>query len=200
MSNRVKAKNKIGRSLVCDLWGRGKGKTGYPGQHGAMRVGKKPTDYGLQLQAKKKLQEYYDRTAKQLRRCFFDAANMKGNTADNLIGILEQHLISIVYHSGIAPTVFAARQIISHKHILVNDKIVTISSYRCQPGDVIQVRDRAKEMPLILESIQHADRIPDYLDVDPKNLTVKFLSIPKPTDVPYPVVMEPNLVIEFFSR
>ena len=171
-----------------------------PGQHGARR--KKLTDFGIQLREKQKLKGYYgDVTEKQFRRTFDEAARRKGDTSENLIGLLESRLDAIVYRLNFVPTVFAARQLVNHKHVLVNGRTVNIPSYRCKPGDIIQLRDKAKGMALVMEALEKMEReVPEYLTLDPKNASGEFIRLPVLDDVPYPVQMNPNLVVEFYSR
>lgn len=126
---------------------------------------------------------------------------MKGSTSEGLIGLLERRLDAVVYRAKFVPTVFAARQFVSHGHVSVNGRRVTIPSYRIRVGDVIELREKAKQMALVLESIKSAERdIPDYIDADHGKMTVKLARVPALSDVPYPVQMEPNLVVEFYSR
>jgi len=205
MSKRIQTKFKINRRLGVNLWGRSKsplarGKETPPGQHGARR--KKPSDFGTQLSAKQKLKGYYGNIGeKQFRRIFDEAVRRRGDTSENMIELLERRLDAVVYRLKLAPTPFAARQIINHGHIQVNGKRVNIGSYRVSDGDLISVRARSKDMALIMEATQSAERdVPEYLEVDHKELKGKFIRAPKLADVPYPVQMEPNLVIEFYSR
>lgn len=204
MSRRTNAKHKIERRLGVNLWGTSKSPVNTrnyaPGQHGHNR--KKPTDYGVQLLAKQKLKGYYGNlTERQFRRIYQLASKMRGDTSQNIIGLLERRLDAVVYRMKFAPTVFAARQLINHKHVLVNGKIVNIASCLVKTGDVIEIRDRAKDNAGILASVQSAERdFPTYMEVDAAGLKGTFVSIPKLEDVPYPVVMEPNIVIEYYSR
>lgn len=206
MSKRLATKYKISRSLGVNLWGRAKDAFNVrnygPGQHGP--AGKRPiiSDYGKQLRAKQQLKKYYGNiTEKQFRRIYTEAARRKGDTGENLISLLESRLDAVVYRANFAPTVFSARQLISHKHITVNGKKVNIASYRVSVGDVIEVKEKSRQMPLIMEAVQVMEReVPSYLDFNAKNMSAKFLRLPILEDVPYPVVMEPNLVVEFYSR
>lgn len=188
-----------------NIWGRAKSSFNTnqtrPGQHGAR--GKKPTDFGLQLMAKQKLKGYYANIGeKQFRTIFKKASNMKGDTAQNLIGLLESRLDAIIYRMKFVPTPFAARQFVNHCHILVNGKRVNIPSYVVKPGDTIEIREKSKSIPMVLEAMQSAERsIPDYLSVDEAHPHKgKYVRTPTFEEVPYPVRMEPNLVIEFYSR
>ena len=205
MSKRTSAKYKIDRRMGENIWGRPKSPVNRreygPGQHGQRRKGKL-SDFGLQLRAKQKLKGYYgDLTEKQFRRIYGEAERVKGDTGENLIGLLESRLDAVVYRSKFVPTIFAARQFVNHGHVRVNGKKVNIPSYRVREGDVVEVRDRSKQMALILEAVQLPERdVPDYLDVDHSKLVAKFVRTPALGDVPYPVVMEPNLVVEFYAK
>ena len=204
MSKRHSAKYKIDRRLGENLWGRPKSPVNQrqygPGQHGQRRK-QKISDFGLQLRAKQKLKGYYGNlTEKQFSRTYDEAARRKGNTSENLIALLESRLDAIVYRAKFTPTPFAARQFVNHGHVQVNGKRVNIASYRVKPGDVVQVRERSRNMALVLEALQSAERdIPDYVEVDPKAMTAKFIRTPELAEVPYPVKMEPNLVVEFYA-
>ncbi len=204
MSKRISAKYKLDRRVGENVWGRPKSpfnKRDYkPGMHGQARKGKL-SDFGLQLMAKQKLKGYYGSiTEKQFRRIFTEAARRKGNTAENLIGLLECRLDALVYRAKFVPTIFAARQFVNHGHVKVNGVRTNIPSYRLRPGDVVEIRDRSKNMALVLEALQLAERdIPDYVEVDPKAMTASLLRIPEFAEVPYPCTMEPNLVVEFYS-
>ncbi|WP_019959603.1 30S ribosomal protein S4 [Woodsholea maritima] len=204
MSKRHSQKYKIDRRMGENIWGRPKSPINSrpygPGQHGQRRKGKM-SDFGLQLMAKQKLKGYYGNiTEKQFRRIYDEASRRKGNTAENLIGLLESRLDAIVYRAKLVPTVFAARQFINHGHVKVNGVRTNIPSYRIKPGDVIEVREKSRNMALVLEALESPERdIPDYVDVDAKALKVTFTRIPEFNDVPYPVKMEPNLVVEFYS-
>ncbi len=204
MAKRPQAKTKICRRLGVNLWGRAKNplvRHDYPpGEHGQKR--RKQSDYGLQLAAKQKLRGYYgNMTEKQFRRVYETAVKRRGDTAENMIGLLERRLDAVVYRLNFAPTPFAARQLINHGHILVNGRRVNISSYLVKEGDVIEVRERSRQIPSVLQASQQPERdVPDYLALDPKALKGTFNRVPKAADVPYPVQMEPHLVIEFYSR
>jgi small subunit ribosomal protein S4 len=204
MTKRVQAKSKICRRLGVNLWGRPKNpivRRDYPpGEHGSKR--RKISGYGQQLAAKQKLRGYYgNMTEKQFRRVYQEAIRRRGDTAENMIGLLERRLDMLVYRLNLVPTIFAARQFINHGHLLVNGRRVDIPSYVCREGDVIEVKDSSKQLPMVLESVQHPERdVPDYLSVDYRALKGTFVRTPKLADVPYPVHMEPNLVIEYYSR
>ena len=204
MSKRHSAKYKLDRAMGENLWGRPKSpvnKRSYgPGQHGQRRKSK-VSDFGLQLRAKQKLKGYYGNiTEKQFLRTYEEADRRKGNTSENLIALLESRLDAVVYRCKFVPTVFAARQFVNHGHVLVNGKRVNIASYRVKPGDVVSVRERSRNMALVLEAIQSNERdIPDYLEVDGKGLSAKYIRMPDLAEVPYPVKMEPNLIVEFYA-
>ena len=205
MSKRIEAKFKINRRLGVNLWGRSKsplakGRENPPGQHGARR--KKPSDFGTQLAAKQTLKGYYGNISeKQFRKLYDEAVRRRGDTSENLIELLERRLDAVVYRLKFAPTPFAARQIVNHGHIRVNGKRVNIASYQIKDNDVISIKDKSKDMALILEAAGSGERdVPEYLSVDHKEMKGSFVRAPKLADVPYPVQMEPNLVIEFYSR
>src|SRR4051812_46438501 len=204
MTKRAESKYKINRRLGVNLWGRPKSpinKREYgPGQHGQRR--KKPSDFGTQLMAKQKLKGYYGNIGeRQFRRLYAEAARRKGDTGENLIELLERRLDAVVYRMKLVMTPFAARKFVNHGHILVNGKRVNISSYMVRDGDVIELRNKAKQFALVLEAAQSTERdVPDYLEIDHQAMKGKFVRAPKLADVPYPVQMEPNLVVEYYSR
>ncbi|MGB1026999.1 MAG: 30S ribosomal protein S4, partial [Rhodospirillaceae bacterium] len=171
-----------------------------PGQHGQRR--RKPTDFGVQLMAKQKLKGYYGNISeKQFRRYYAEAVRRKGDTSENLIGILEHRLDAVIYRLKFVPTVFAARQFISHGHIFVNGTKVTVSSFVVKAGDVVEVKEKSRQIPLYMEAIESAERdVPEYLEVDHSKGRGSLIRTPKLEDVPYPAQMEPNLVVEFYSR
>ena len=205
MTKRLKSKHKIDRRLKANLWGRPKSPFNVraypPGQHGQGKKGK-PTDYGIQLQAKQKLKAYYGNiNERQFRNIYRKALSKRGDTTENLIALLESRLDTVVYRAKFAPTVFAARQLINHGHIRVNKKKSNIGSILIKDTDLIEVRDKSKKLVAIEGSIQSKERdIPDYIQLDDKNKSVKLVRIPKFSEVPYPVIMEPSLVIEYYSR
>ena len=204
MTKRLRSKYKINRRLGENLWGRPKSPVNIreygPGEHGQRR--RKPSDYGIQLFAKQRLRGYYGNiTEKQFRRTYHEAVRRRGDTSENLIGLLEQRLDAVVYRMKFVPTVFSARQFVNHGHVSVNGRRVNIPSFRVREGDVIEVGDKSKQMALVLEASDSSERdLPDYIDVDHSKMKGTFLRIPKLADVPYPVQMEPNLVIEYYSR
>tara|TARA_B100001063_G_C16767588_1_gene559619 strand:+ start:2684 stop:3301 length:618 start_codon:yes stop_codon:yes gene_type:complete len=205
MTKRLKSKHKVDRRLKANLWGRPKSpfntRAYPPGQHGQARKGK-PTDYGIQLQAKQKLKFYYGNiNERQFRNIYRKALSKKGDTTENLIALLESRLDTVIYRGKFAPTVFAARQLINHGHIRVNKKKVNIASYLVTETDVIEVREKSKKLNVIDGSIQSKERdVPEYIKLDDKNKSVKLIRVPKFSEVPYPVIMEPSLVIEYYSR
>ena len=205
MTKRTEAKYKLDRRMGENVWGRPKSPVNRreygPGQHGQRRKGKL-SDYGVQLRAKQKLKGYYgDLTEKQFKRIYTEAARVKGDTGENLIGLLERRLDAVVYRAKFVPTVFAARQFVNHAHVLVNGKSVNIPSYRVKEGDVIEVRQKSRQLASVLEAAQSTERdTPDYLEVDHHKMSATFVRQPGLSDVPYPVIMEPHLVVEFYSR
>ena len=205
MSKRHSAKYKIDRRMGENLWGRPKSPVNDrqygPGQHGQRRKGK-VSDFGLQLRAKQKLKGYYaNLTEKQFRRTYDEAARRRGNTSELLIGLLESRLDAVVFRAKFVPTPFAARQFVSHGHVKVNGRRVTIASYLVKPGDVVELKDKSKQLELVVVAVQLAERdVPDYIEVDHTKMTARMTRVPALGEVPYPVQMEPNLVIEFYSR
>lgn len=204
MTKRISAKHKIDRRLGVNLWGRPRSpivrRETRPGQHGQRRG--KLSDFGIQLMAKQRLKGYYGNIGeRQFRRYYQEAIRRKGDNGENLIQLLERRLDAVVYRMKFAPTVFSSRQIINHGHVTVNGKRVNIASYMVKDGDVIELRAKAKQMAAVLASVQLAERdVPDYISVDHKEMKGTFVRAPQFADVPYPVQMEPNLVIEFYSR
>ncbi len=205
MTRRTEAKYKIDRRMGQNIWGRPKSPVNRreygPGQHGQRRKGKL-SDYGVQLRAKQKLKGYYANISeRQFRRIYEEAVRMKGDSGANLIGLLERRLDAIVYRAKFVPTIFAARQFINHGHVKVNGKRVNIPSYRCKVGDLIEVKDKSRQLALVLEATGLAERdVPDYIDADHNKMTARFARVPQIGDVPYAVQMEPNLVVEYYSR
>jgi small subunit ribosomal protein S4 len=205
MTKRLKSKHKVDRRLKVNLWGRPKSpfnsRAYPPGQHGQSRKGK-PTDYGMQLPAKQKLKSYYGNiNERQFRNIYRKALSKRGDTTENLIALLESRLDTVIYRGKFAPTVFAARQLINHGHIRVNKRKVNISSYLVKETDVIEVREKSKKLNVIDGSLQSKERdVPGYIQLDDKNKSVKLVRVPKFSEVPYPVIMEPSLVIEYYSR
>jgi small subunit ribosomal protein S4 len=205
LTKRTSAKHKIDRRMGENIWGRPKSpvnKREYgPGQHGQRRKGKM-SDFGTQLRAKQKLKGYYgDLTEKQFRRIYDEAERQRGDTSELLIGLLERRLDAVVYRAKFVPTIFAARQFVNHGHVTVNGKRVNIASYRVKEGDVVQVRDGSRQLALVLEAIGSPERdVPDYLAVDHSKLTAEFVRTPSLSDVPYPVMMEPHLVVEYYAK
>ena len=204
MSKRHSAKYKIDRAMGESLWGRPKSpvnKRSYgPGQHGQRRKSK-VSDFGLQLKAKQKLKGYYGNiTEKQFARTYAEAARRKGNTSENLIGLLEARLDAVVYRAKFVPTVWAARQFVNHGHVTVNGKKVDIASYRVKADDVVAIKEKSRSMALVLEAQQSSERdVPDYLELGDRGFSVRFVRAPELADVPYPVKMEPNLVVEYYA-
>ena len=204
MTKRLESKYKVCRRLGVNLWGRAKSPTNKreygPGQHGQRR--RKPSDFGNQLQAKQKLRCYYGNiTEKQFQRYYEQAVNVKGDTGENLVGILERRLDAVIYRMKFVPTVFAARQFVSHGHVSVNGVRVTIPSFLVGEGDAVTVKEKSRELPLVLAAIDSVEReVPEYIDVNHDRMEGTFVRMPKLADVPYPASMEPNLVVEYYSR
>ena len=205
MTKRLKSKHKVDRRLKANLWGRPRSpfnsRAYPPGQHGQNKRGK-PTDYGIQLQAKQKLKAYYGNiNERQFRNIYRKALAKKGDTTENLIALLESRLDTVIYRAKFATTVFSARQIINHGHIRVNKKRVNISSYLVKDSDEIEIREKSKKLTMIDGALQSKERdVPEYIHSDDKNKTAKLVRVPKFAEVPYPVIMEPSLVIEYYSR
>jgi len=205
MTKRIASKHKVDRRLKVNLWGRPKSpfnsRNYPPGQHGKNKRGK-ISDYGIQLEAKQKLKFYYgNMNERQFRNVYRKAISKKGNTTENLIGLLERRLDTVIYRAKFATTVFLARQLINHGHIRVNDKKVNIPSFLVKEEDSIEIKSKSKELVVIVGSLLSKEReIPDYIQMDEKNKKAKLIRIPKFSEVPYPTIMEPNLVIEYYSR
>src|SRR3954462_5329673 len=205
MTKRVQAKYKIDRRTGENIWGRPRSpfnKREYgPGQHGQRRKGK-ATDFGTQLKAKQKLKGYYGNISeRQFHKYYVEAIRMKGDSSANLIGLLERRLDAVIYRAKFVPTVFAARQFVNHGHISVNGRRVNIASFRVKVGDLIEIKEASRDLALVIEAKALAERdVPDYIDVDHNKMTAKMARIPAPAEVPYPVMMEPHLIVEFYSR
>ncbi len=205
MTKRASSKYKIDRRLGENIWGRPKSPVNRreygPGQHGQRRKGK-ISDFGTQLRAKQKLKGYYGSISeKQFRNIYQEAVRRPGDTSENLVGVLESRLDAVVYRAKFVPTVFAARQFVSHGHVRVNGKRVNIPSYRVRPGDVVSVKDASKQLAIVLDAVQLAERdVPEYIEADHSKLSATFIRVPSFAEIPYPVHMEPNLVVEFYSR
>ena len=205
MTKRIKAKHKVDRRLRVNLWGKPKSpfntRNYPPGQHGQNKKGK-PTDYGIQLNAKQKLKSYYGNiNERQFRNIYRKAINKRGDSTENLVGLLETRLDTIIYRSKFAPTVFAARQLINHGHFKVNKRKVNVSSYRVKEDDIIEIKEKSKSLNIIEGSLGNKEReVPEYIQLDSKNKITKLVRVPKFSEIPYPTVMEPKLVIEYYSR
>ena len=205
MTKRAESKYKIDRRMGENIWGRPKSPVNRreygPGQHGQRRKGKL-SDYGIQLKAKQKLRGYYANISeRQFRGIYAEALRMKGDSGAHMIGLLERRLDAVVYRAKFVPTMFAARQFVNHGHVKVNGRRVNISSFRLKVGDVVEVKDKSKELALVIEAQALSERdVPDYIEVDAGKRTAKFSRIPAYSDVPYPVQMQPNLVVEYYSR
>ena len=205
MTKRLSSKHTGDRRLKTNLWGRPKSpfnsRNYKPGQHGKSARGKN-SDYGIQLQAKQKLKFYYgNMNEKQFRNVYRKALQKRGNTTENFIGLLERRLDTVIYRAKFAITVFAARQLINHGHVKVNGKKVNIQSYLVTEKDSIEIKDKSKELVMVAGALVSKERdIPDYIQMDEKNKIAKLLRVPKFSEVPYPSIMEPNLVVEYYSR
>ena len=205
MTKRINAKHKADRRLKVNLWGRPKSpfntRSYPPGQHGQNKKGK-PTDYGIQLNAKQKLKSYYGNiNERQFRNVYRKAMKKRGDTTENLVGLLETRLDTVIYRAKLAPTVFSARQLINHGHFRVNKKKVNISSYIVKENDLIEVKDKSKTLTIIEGCLSSKERdVPEYIQSDSKNKTAKLVRVPKFAEIPYPTLMEPKLVIEYYSR
>ena len=205
MTKRLTSKHKIDRRLKVNLWGRPKSpfnsRNYPPGQHGTKRVAR-ISDYGIQLQAKQKLKSYYGNiNERQFRNFYRKAIKKKGDTVENLIGLLEKRLDIIVYRAKFALTVFSSRQLINHGHIKVNGKKVNIPSYQLKEEDIVELKEKSKQLATVDVSLASKEReVPDYLQLDEKQKKIKFIRVPKFAEIPYPLLMEPNLVIEYYSR
>lgn len=205
MTKRAEAKHKLDRRMGQNIWGRPKSpvnKREYgPGQHGQRRKSKL-SDFGVQLRAKQKLKGYYANISeRQFRGIYEEATRIKGDSGENLIGLLERRLDAVVYRAKFVPTIFASRQFINHGHIRVNGKRVNIPSYSVKPGDVIEVKEASKQLALVIEASQLAERdVPDYIEADHTKMSAKLARVPNLSEVPYPVQMEPHLIVEYYSR
>ena len=205
MTKRLTSKHKVDRRLKVNLWGRPKSpfnsRNYPPGQHGRSRRGRL-SDYGVQLEAKQKMKFYYGNiNERQFRNIYLKAIQKKGNTTENLVGILERRLDTVTYRAKFATTVFSARQLINHGHIRVNGKKVNIPSYLVKSEDTIEIKNKSKELNMIVGALASKERdIPEYIQMDEKNRKAKLVRVPKFSEIPYPIIMEPNLVIEYYSR
>ena len=205
MTKRLASKHKVDRRLKTNLWGRPKSpfntRNYPPGQHGSARKGKL-SDYGIQLEAKQKMKFYYGNiNERQFRNVYLKAIKKRGNTTENLVGILESRLDTVVYRAKFATTVFSARQLINHGHVKVNGNKVNIPSYLIKTEDTIEIKDKSKDLNIIVGALVNKEReVPEYIQMDEKNRKVKLIRVPKFSEVPYPAIMQPNLVIEYYSR
>jgi len=206
MTKRLTSKHKVDRRLKVNLWGRPKSpfnsRNYPPGQHGKSKKRGKTSDYGTQLEAKQKLKFYYgNMNERQFRNVYRKALKKRGNTTENFIGFLERRLDTVIYRAKFATTVFSARQLINHGHIKVNGKKVNIPSYLVSDKDTIELKDKSKELLVVAGALVNKEReIPDYIQMDEKNKIAKLIRVPKFSEVPYPTIMEPNLVVEYYSR
>jgi len=202
---RQQPKNKLSRQMGENIWGKDNCPTNTrtygPGQHGPKGV-RRRSDYGVQLREKQKLKGYYGNIGeKQFRNIYKEAFSQKGDTSENLLILLESRLDAIVYRANLVSTVFAARQVVNHKHVTVNGSIVNIPSYRCKPGDEIVVREKSRTIPLILDSVQKLERdVPEYISLNSKEFKVNYIRYPSSDEIPYATIMSPASVVEFYSR
>ena len=202
---RQQPKNKLSRQMGENIWGKDNCPTNTrtygPGQHGPKGV-RRRSDYGVQLREKQKLKGYYGNIGeKQFRNIYKEAFSQKGDTSENLLILLESRLDAIVYRANLVSTVFAARQVVNHKHVTVNGSIVNIPSYRCKPGDDIVVREKSRTIPLILDSVQKLERdVPEYISLNSKEFKVNYIRYPSSDEIPYATIMSPASVVEFYSR
>lgn len=205
MTKISKSKYKLSRRLGVSVWGDTKdpyNKKNYkPGQHGPLSV-RKLSVFAKQLNAKQLLKGYYGRIKEgQFRNIFAEAARMKGDTGENLIALLESRLDAVIYRMNIASSIFAARQLVTHKHICVDGKVVNVPSFVVKPGSVIEVKDASKNLTAIEAAVSKMDRaVPDYINFEAGSKKGSFLRIPTFAEVPYPCQIDPQLVVEFYSR
>ena len=206
MTKRIQAKKKLSRKFGVNLWGKANDtyeKRNYkPGQHGKTMMRGRTSDYGTQLKAKQQMKFYYGNISeKQFRNMFKAATNIKGDVSENFIGLLESRLDVVIFRSNFVSTVFAARQFVNHKHVLVNGKVVNIPSYKLQIGDIVEVKEKSRSLTVVIESLQNAQAdVPSYLSLDKANFAVKVVAKPVFAEVPYACEMEPHLITEFYSR
>lgn len=204
MTKRKQSRHRDSRRLGVNLWG-GKSsveKRNYPpGMHGTKGYGRS-TDYGVQMKAKQQLKKYYgDVTEKQFHGIYKKSVRLKGNTESNLIGLLESRLDAIVYRAGFVPTIFAARQFVNHYHVLVDGHPVNIPSYSVKEGSVVTVQENSRTIAMVSESVKLSEgKAPNYIEISDNGYSAKFVKQPELSEVPYPVNMQPRLVIEYYSR
>jgi len=169
-----------------------------PGQHGE-RAGRS-TDYSLQLRMKQMIKRYYGVLERQFRNYYYEAARMKGSTGDKLLSLLESRLDNVVYRLGLAVTRTEARQLVGHKAVMVNGKTVNISSCLVKPGDVIEVRGKAKTQARIVASLAAAKQrgIPEWLEMDEKEMKGTFKRYPDMNELP--PEFKVHLVVELYSK
>ena len=205
MTKRAESKYKLDRRMGQNIWGRPKSPVNRreygPGQHGQRRKGKM-SDFGTQLKAKQKLKGYYGNISeRQFYAVYVEATRQKGDSGENLIGLLERRLDTVVYRAKFVATMFAARQFINHGHIKVNGRRVNIASYKVKVGDVIEIKESSKQLAFVLEASQLPERdVPDFIEIDHGKMVAKIARIPSLSEVPFPVQMEPHLIVEFYSR
>ncbi len=202
MTKIIQAKYKLSRRHMVNVWGRVKdpvaSKNYPPGQHGPT-ARPKQKDYLVQLRAKQILKGYYSMTEKQFRRVYGEAVRRKGDTSENLVGLLESRLASVVYRLNWAATIFGARQLVSHGHVKVNGRRVTVGSYRVKAEDVIELDSKMQQNVAVMTALNTKERdVPGYITSE--GVKASFKRAPQFDEIPYPFKAEPNLVIEFYSR
>lgn len=171
-----------------------------PGDHGRdkqFRSGRR-SNYGIQLNEKQKLAFIFNVRDRQMRRYYIKARNRPGNTGTNLLVLLERRLDNLVYRGGFAATIWAARQLVSHGHVLVNGERLNIASYSVNIGDEITVTDKMKQNVHIVESMESMGALPDYLMLNRDRMAVTFQHVPERQELPIPV--DEQLVVEWFNR
>ena len=170
-----------------------------PGEHGRGRI--KQSEYLLQLREKQKARRYYGILERQFRSYYEKASQRSGITGENLLRMLELRLDNVVYRLGFAASRSQARQLVRHGHFEVNGKRVNIASYKLKAGDVIEVKEASKQLAIVLEANALAERdVPDFIEADHGKQTAKLTRIPGTSEVPFPVMMEPHLIVEYYSR
>jgi small subunit ribosomal protein S4 len=206
MAKYIGPKCKLSRRVGADLMLKGRGRSletkckleTPPGQHGARK--QRPSDYALQLREKQKLKQMYGVLEKQFRNYYLKASRKKGSTGLLLLQMLESRLDNIVYRMGFAATRSEARQLVSHKAIAVNGKTVNMPSYPVEPGDTVEIREKARAQTRIAQALSIAAQIgfPDWMEVDEKGLKGKFKAVPEREQM-LPDINE-NLVVELYSK
>jgi len=203
MTKRHEAKYKIDRRMGQNVWGRPKSPINHreygPGQHGQRRKGKL-SDYGVQLRAKQKLRGYYGNVSeRQFRSIYAEARRLKGDTGAHMIGLLERRLDAMIYRAKFVPTVFAARQFVSHGHISVNGRRGPVPSYRLRLNDVVEVREKSRSMIVVRHNIDTIDRsVPPWLEKSGEGLVATVRDLPLREHIAVPV--RESLIVELYSK